>query len=258
MSREPASKSPPSQPERIQKVLAKAGLGSRREIESWISAGRITVNGKPAKLGDSLRLTDRVKVDKRTIKLKASISQSTRVLAYYKPVGQVCTRKDPQGRKTVFESLPRINKGRWLSIGRLDINTSGLILFTDDGELANRLMHPSGQVEREYAVRVLGEARKQQLKEMLNGVMLEDGKAKFTDIVNSGGKGANHWYHVVLMEGRNREVRRLWESQGLVVSRLIRVRFGPYILPRKKKVGEFWDLAKQEVKALMQEAGLTK
>lgn len=256
MRRGPASKSPTSPPERIQKVLAKAGLGSRREIESWISAGRITVNGKPAKLGDSLRLTDRVRVDKRAIKLNASISQSTRVLAYYKPVGEICTRKDPEGRKTVFASLPRINKGRWLSIGRLDINTSGLILFTDDGTLANRLMHPSGEVEREYAVRVLGKASKQQLNEMLRGVMLEDGEAKFTDIVDSGGKGANHWYHVVLIGGRNREVRRLWESQGLVVSRLIRVRFGSYILPRKKKVGKFWDLDKKEVEALMQEAGL--
>jgi len=156
----------------------------------------------------------------------------------------------------VFESLPRLKRGRWINVGRLDVNSIGLLLFTDNGELAHRLMHPSRRLEREYAVRVLGEATPEQLQRLREGVKLEDGVARFTDIVDSGGKGSNHWYHVVIMEGRNREVRRLWESQGLTVSRLMRVRYGPYILPRRKKPGEFWDLDEAQVKALMEEAGL--
>lgn len=241
--------------ERIQKVLANAGHGSRRQIEAWIKEDRITVNGKPATLGQTVDHTDRISIDSRPIRLHFTRGEKKpKVIAYYKPVGEVCTRKDEKGRETVFSKLPRIRNSRWINIGRLDINTTGLLLFTTDGDLANKLMHPSSQIEREYAVRVLGEATKQQLQAMKDGVELEDGLARFTDIVDSGGEGANHWYHVVIMEGRNREVRRLWESQGLVVSRLIRTRFGPYILPRRKRVGQNWRLEDNEIQALVKAA----
>lgn len=242
--------------ERIQKRLAQAGIGSRRQIEQWIRDGRIKVNGRIATLGDRIGPRDRVRLDGRELALDKSTSRKTRVLAYYKPVGEVCSRRDEKGRKTVFDSLPRLKQGRWINIGRLDLNSIGLLLFTNNGELAHRLMHPSREIEREYAVRVLGEATPEQLQRLRAGVRLDDGEARFTDIVDSGGKGSNHWYHVVIMEGRNREVRRLWESQGLTVSRLMRVRYGPYIMPRRKKPGEFWDLDEKEVRALMQEAGL--
>lgn len=238
--------------ERIQKVLARSGLGSRREIEAWIKAGRIQVNGKIATLGDRISTKDRVQVDKRKIDLRKQSSIKTKVLAYYKPEGEVCTRKDEKGRRTVFQSLPKAKNGRWINIGRLDITTTGLLLFTNDGELANHLMHPSNNIDREYAVRVLGTASDAQLDAMRTGVELEDGPARFTDIVDSGGQGHNHWYHVVLMEGRNREVRRLWESQGLQVTRLMRVRFGSYILPRNKRQGQFWDLTQEEIEQLKQ------
>lgn len=238
-------------PERIQKVLARAGVGSRREIEAWIKAGRIRVNGKVATLGDQMKDTDTVKLDGRLLKRHHSPqSQKTRILAYYKPEGEICTRNDPEGRRTVFERLPKIKGGRWVSIGRLDINSSGLLLFTNDGELANRLMHPSSMIDREYAVRVLGTATDQQIATLLKGVQLEDGEARFSDIVDSGGEGANHWYHVVLMEGKNREVRRLWESQGLAVNRLIRVRYGPYILDRKHRVGKVLELDQKDIDRL--------
>jgi 23S rRNA pseudouridine2605 synthase len=243
-------------PERIQKVLARAGVGSRRQIESWIKDGRIKVNGKPAELGDHISSKDKVKVDNRVIHLGDATTEKVKVLAYYKPTGEICARSDPKHKKTVFDSLPRIKNGRWINIGRLDLNTIGLLLFTNNGELANRLMHPSNQVEREYAVRVLGTATDAQIQAMSKGVKLDDGLARFTDIVDSGGEGVNHWYHVVIMEGRNREVRRLWESQGLQVSRLIRVRFGSYILPRSKRPGNFWDLEEKEIKALSKDAGL--
>lgn len=242
-------------PERIQKVLARAGLGSRREIDAWVQAGRISVNGKVAGPGDRIAPGDRVSLDGRRLTLSHKTPDKIRVLAYYKPVGEVCTRRDPEGRKTVFERLPKLKQGRWINIGRLDLNTQGLLLFTNNGELANRLMHPSHEIEREYAVRTLGEASQAQLQALRQGVVLDDGVARFTDIVDSGGRGSNHWYHVVIMEGRNREVRRLWESQGLAVSRLIRVRHGPYILPRRKKPGEFWDLEEKDVNALLREAG---
>ena len=242
--------------ERIQKHLARAGLGSRREIEQWIRDGRVKVNGRVATLGDRITGGERIRIDGREVALKQKTPPSTRVLAYYKPAGEVCSRRDEKGRRTVFESLPRLKRGRWINVGRLDVNSIGLLLFTDNGELAHRLMHPSRRLEREYAVRVLGEATPEQLQRLREGVKLEDGVARFTDIVDSGGKGSNHWYHVVIMEGRNREVRRLWESQGLTVSRLMRVRYGPYILPRRKKPGEFWDLDEAQVKALMEEAGL--
>jgi 23S rRNA pseudouridine2605 synthase len=236
--------------ERIQKVLANAGHGSRRQIESWIKEGKISVNGKVAVLGQTIDHKDRISIDSRPIRLHLQRESKTKVIAYYKPVGEVCTRKDEKGRETVFSNLPRLRNSRWINIGRLDINTTGLLLFTTDGELANNLMHPSSQIEREYAVRVLGTATKEQLQAMREGVELEDGLAKFTDIVDSGGEGANHWYHVVIMEGRNREVRRLWESQDLKVSRLIRTRFGPYILPRRKRPGQHWRLEDSEIESL--------
>lgn len=241
--------------ERIQKVLANAGYGSRRKIEELIKAGKITVNGKTAQLGQQIGQKDRIAINSKTIRLHLQRETKCKILAYYKPAGEVCTRKDEKGRATVFDKLPRLRNGRWINIGRLDLNTTGLLLFTNDGELANSLMHPSNEVEREYAVRVLGRATDEQLQKLKEGVELDDGMARFTDIVDSGGEGHNHWYHVVIMEGRNREVRRLWESQGLQVSRLIRTRFGPYILPRRRRPGQHWRLEDKDIQALQQAAG---
>ena len=232
--------------ERIQKFLAQAGIASRRQIESWIKDGRITVNGKSAKPGDRITPGDKVRLDGELLHVSAP-SDKTRILAYHKPAGELCTRSDEKGRPTVFAALPPIRNGRWVNIGRLDINTTGLLLFTNDGKLANRLMHPSGEIEREYAVRVFGEVRRETLKKMLEGVELEDGRAAFDSIHEAGGQGRNHWYHVVFREGRNREVKRLWESQGISVSRLIRVRFGPYHLPRTLRPGAYHELTRSEV-----------
>jgi 23S rRNA pseudouridine2605 synthase len=243
-------------PERLQKVLAQAGFGSRREIETWISAGRISINDKTATLGEKASIQDRIKLDGRDLKLKHSTPTQTKVLAYYKPEGEVTSNSDEKGRRTVFKSIPKAKQGKWINIGRLDINTSGLLLFTNNGELANKLMHPSTMIEREYAVRVLGTAKPEQLNRLREGVKLEDGLAKFTDIVDSGGAGSNHWYHVVIMEGKNREVRRLWESVGLKVSRLMRVRYGSYLLPQRKRPGQFWDLDKDEINTLIQDTSL--
>lgn len=236
--------------DRIQKVLANAGLGSRRKIEQQIRDGLITINGKPAQLGQQIELKDRVAINNKPIRLHLQKEKKCKVMGYYKPAGEVCTRKDEKDRPTVFKQLPRIRNGRWINIGRLDLNTTGLLLFTNDGELANKLMHPSNQVEREYAVRTLGQAKPQQLQALRDGVELDDGLARFSDIVDSGGEGVNHWYHVVIMEGRNREVRRLWESQGLTVSRLIRTRYGPYIMPRRKRPGQHWRLDEADIKSL--------
>ncbi len=236
--------------ERLQKVLARAGFGSRREIEEWIRAGRITVNGKPAELGVSVGARDRVCVDGRPVTLAAPAAQTARTLIYHKPAGELTTRRDEAGRPTVFDSLPRLRNGRWISVGRLDFNTSGLLLVTTDGELAHRLMHPSWEIEREYAVRILGQVDEQLLQRLQEGVMLEDGMAAFTGIRDAGGQGANHWYHVTVREGRNREVRRLWESQGMQVSRLIRIRFGPVGLPGGLRPGRFRDLDRAELEAL--------
>lgn len=238
--------------ERIQKVLANAGHGSRRELESLIRDGKITVNGKLAILGQQIDHKDRIVINSRQIRLQQQRESKPKVIAYYKPAGEVCTRKDEKGRDNVFKNLPGLRDSRWINIGRLDMNTTGLLLFTTDGGLANKLMHPSSQIEREYAVRIFGRADKAQLQALRDGVELEDGMARFTDIVDSGGEGANHWYHVVIMEGRNREVRRLWESQGFQVTRLIRTRFGPYILPRKKRVRQHWLLEENEIKALLE------
>ena len=236
--------------DRIQKVLANAGYGSRREIEKLINSGKIKVNGKLATIGQCIEEKDQVAINSRPIRLHQQRKKKPKVLAYYKQAGEVCTRRDEKGRETVFKNLPRLRNSRWISIGRLDLNTTGLLLFTTDGELANKLMHPSSEIEREYAVRVFGRVTNENINTLLDGVELEDGFAKFTDIVDSGGKGTNHWYHVVVMEGRNKEVRRLWESQGLQVTRLIRTRFGSYILPRKKRVGQFWRLDEKEIKSL--------
>jgi len=238
--------------ERLQKVLAAAGLGSRREIEGWISQGRVTVNGKPAKLGDRVQPSDRVSVDGKAVRgLEHAADTRRRVILYHKPEGELTTRKDPEGRPTVFEALPRLRGSRWVSVGRLDTNTSGLLIFTNDGALANKLMHPSAEVEREYAVRVLGKVSDDQLLALKRGVSLEDGLAKFDDIREAGGEGANHWYHVTLKEGRNREVRRLWDAVGLTVSRLIRVRYGSLSLPRNLPRGAWRDATEEETSALL-------
>lgn len=240
--------------EKLQKVLARTGMGSRREMERWIEEGRIEVNGKRASLGDRVDDRARILIDGKP--LERTPAEETRCILYHKPTGEVCSRKDPQGRRTVFERLPKLKSGRWISIGRLDFNTSGLLLFTTDGELANTLMHPSSNIEREYMVRVMGEVREDMLKAMLEGVMLEDGVARFADIQDGGGDGINHWYYVVLMEGRNREVRRLWESQGLTVSRLKRVRYGDVFIPSKVKQGQWTELSPKEIKGLYRLAAL--
>jgi len=243
--------------EKLQKVLARAGYGSRRELETWISAGRIKVNNQVAKLGDRVSASDRISVDGNPVRQTRLSERRSRVLIYHKPVGEICTRSDPEGRDTIFNHLPKLASGRWITIGRLDLNTSGLLLITTDGDLANRMMHPSHQVEREYAVRVLGEVTADMLKNLKNGVELEDGLAHFDVIASAGGDGANRWYHVILREGRNREVRRLWESQGVQVSRLMRVRFGSVSLPRGQKPGRWEELPEQAVDVLRGMVGLS-
>jgi len=234
--------------ERIQKVLAKAGLGSRREMEKVIEDKRVSVNGEIAKLGDKVQRTDELKVDGKTVKIDTKAVR--RVLIYNKPEGEICTRKDPEGRQTVFDRLPKLTGERWVAVGRLDINTSGLLLFTNDGELANRLMHPSRQIEREYAVRILGEVKQEHIDAMCAGVQLDDGIAKFSDVQYFDGKGSNQWYHVVIVEGRNREVRRLWESQGFQVSRLKRVRYGSVFMDSSMRAGTWNELAKKDIDQL--------
>ncbi|BFM49267.1 23S rRNA pseudouridine(2605) synthase RluB [Marinomonas sp. THO17] len=235
--------------EKLQKVLARAGQGSRREMENRIREGRVMVNGEVATLGDRVSVSDNITLDGYPI-TTTEAGENRRVIIYNKPEGEVCTRKDPEGRTTVFEKLPKLRGERWIAVGRLDINTSGLLLFTTDGELANRLMHPSTEIDREYLVRVMGEVTDEHLENLKKGIQLEDGPAKFTDIVDGGGEGINRWFYVCLMEGRNREVRRLWESQGLKVNRLKRVRFGPVFLPSKAKVGRWVEMEEQEVNAL--------
>lgn len=234
--------------ERIQKVLAAAGLGSRRQIESWIKEGRIKVAGRVATLGEKLEGGERVTLNDKPVHL--SQRKVYRHIVYNKPVGQICTRDDPEGRPTVFESLPRLSGSRWIAVGRLDLNTTGLLLFTTDGELANALMHPSAEVERRYAVRVFGEPAKEVLEQLKQGVILEDGPARFDTVEFAGGEGQNCWYKVSIREGRNREVRRLWEAVGLVVSRLIRIGYGPIDLDRRLRQGRCRDLDVAEVTAL--------
>ncbi len=242
--------------EKLQKVLARAGKGSRREVEKFIEAGRVSVDGKVARLGDRVELNQQIRLDGHTVKLEDEKSRICRVLVYHKPEGELCTRKDPQGRRTVFDRLPPLENDRWIAIGRLDINTSGLLLFTNDGELANRLMHPSYEVEREYAVRVFGDVTTQTLKTLTDGVELDDGLAKFLKIVPHGGEGINKWFNVTLMEGRNREVRRLWQSQDVEVSRLIRVRYGDLHLNKRLPQGGWEELPLKELNYLRKTVGL--
>ncbi len=236
--------------ERLQKVLARAGYGSRRKIEELIREGRITVNGTVARLGDRVSPEDTVRVAGERVWIPGP-ARRPRVIAYHKPEGEICTRSDPGGRPTIFDSLPATKGGRWVSVGRLDINTSGLLLLTDDGELANRLMHPSTGIEREYAVRVLGEVKPVAIRRLLAGVRLPDGRAAFERIEDMGGRGVNHWYRVWIREGRHRAVRRLWESQRVKVSRLIRVRYGPIALPRDLRQGRWRELRAVDLDRLL-------
>ena len=240
--------------QKLQKVLANLGLGSRREMERWIEEGRVTVDGSVATLGDRIRAGQSLRLDGKPLEVEAS--EQTRVLLYHKPVREVCSRDDPQGRKTVFERLPKLKSGRWISVGRLDFNTSGVLLFTTDGGLANALMHPSNAIEREYLVRVMGRVDEPMLERLKDGIELDDGPARFSDIQEGGGDGINRFFYVVLMEGRNREVRRLWESQGTTVSRLKRVRYGEVFLPSKLKKGQWLELPQRDVDVIYQMAGL--
>ncbi len=242
--------------EKLQKVLARAGIGSRREMEQWIAAGRIKVDGKLATLGDRVGPHQRIEVDGRPLKVEALKEPERRVLIYYKPVGEITSRNDPQQRPVVFDRLPPLESGRWISVGRLDVNTSGLLLFTTDGELANRLMHPSYGIDREYAVRVFGEVTPEMMQALTTGVQLEDGLARFERIEPISEGSANEWFRVVLREGRKREVRRLWESQGLKVSRLIRIRFGPIELPRDMSRGDTRELSPGAVRLLYERVNL--
>jgi len=242
--------------EKLQKVLARSGFGSRREMERWIEEKRVNVNGVMATLGDRVTPLDKVSLNGKLVELVFAGQESRRVLLYNKPLGEVCTRHDPEGRPTVFDALPPLKQGRWIAIGRLDINTTGLLIFTTDGELANKMMHPSARIDREYAVRVLGEVDEEMLERLKKGVLLDDGMANFTDVQFFDGEGANKWYHCVVMEGRNREVRRLWESQGLKVSRLKRVRFGPVFMPSDIKVGTWKEMDRKECNVLALEMGL--
>lgn len=237
--------------EKIQKVLANAGLASRRQIENWLREGRISVDGQIAKLGDRITDSAKVRVDGREVKLVKSASQKTRVLLYHKPEGEICTRSDPEGRPTIFDHLPLLRNGRWISVGRLDFNTSGVLLLTNDGELAHALMHPSKQIEREYAVRIQGDVTPAMLKTLKNGIDIDGQLACFEQIIDAGGEGTNHWYHVMLKEGRNRIVRKLFESQDVMVSRLIRIRFGHITLPRHLKRGMWEELEKTAVHDLL-------
>ena len=241
--------------EKLQKVLARSGIGSRREMERWIEQGRVKVNDNVATIGERVSEKDAIKVDNKFINQKRTQVQQ-RVIVYHKPVGEVCTRDDPEGRKTIFSNLPKLSSGRWISVGRLDLNTSGLLLLTTDGELANKLMHPSSEIEREYAVRVLGDVSPEIIQQLKKNVPLEDGDAHFSDVKESGGEGANHWFNVTLKEGRNREVRRLWEYFGFAVSRLMRVRYGNIKLERRVRPSKSEDLTEKEMEQLYNSVGL--
>ncbi|AWS51737.1 23S rRNA pseudouridine(2605) synthase RluB [Providencia rettgeri] len=242
----------PQKTEKLQKILARSGHGSRREIETFLQAGRISVDGKIATLGDRVEVTPatKIRLDGRLLAIKEPEKEICRVMAYYKPEGELCTRHDPEGRPTVFNRLPRLTGARWIAVGRLDVNTSGLLLFTTDGELANRLMHPSREVEREYAVRVFGETNEAKIRQLTQGVQLEDGPASFKTVSYRGGEGMNQWFNVTLTEGRNREVRRLWESVGVQVSRLIRVRYGDIDLPKGLPRGGWTELGLEQTNYL--------
>lgn len=255
----PKTSPAPVQPsgEKIQKLLAQAGLGSRRQIEGWIADRRVSVNGKIATTGDRVTMADRLLVDGRPVALATAVDRP-QVLIYNKPEGEICTSNDPEGRATVFARLPPLPRGRWVVIGRLDINSSGLLLFTTDGELANKLMHPSTEIEREYQVRVHGTVDDDMLARLRDGVQLDDGIGRFKRIDVGAGRGRNQWFAVTLAEGRNREVRRLWESQGVEVSRLKRTRYGIVALPSYVRRGEWLELAPEDVTKLYKSVGVQR
>lgn len=240
--------------EKLQKVLARAGIGSRREMERLIETGQVKVNDHIAKLGDRVTNKDKVFVNGQRVVLRSELTRR-RVILYNKPEGEICSRSDPEGRPTVYDRLPSLHGERWISVGRLDFNTSGLLLFTNDGELANKLMHPSSVIDREYLVRIQGEVTEEMKEQLLDGVLLDDGVARFTDIVDGAGEGKNRWFYCVVMEGRNREVRRLWESQGVKVSRLKRVRYANIFIPSHVRVGQWIDLTEREIQDLCMTAG---
>ena len=241
--------------ERLHKVMASAGLGSRRALEKQIAGGQVQVNGGPAELGQNVQEGDKINFEGQRW-LVVSKPVRHRTLIYNKPEGEVTSRSDPQGRPTIFDKLPRVRNGRWVAIGRLDINTTGLLLLTTDGEFAHKMMHPSSNVDREYACRIRGEASLEQIQALKNGVELDDGPASFSDIKAAGGSGENHWYHVTIMEGRNREVRRLWASQGLTVGRLKRVRYGAAFLPKRLRMGQWSEVSPRDHEVLREDIGL--
>ncbi|HEY5994735.1 MAG TPA: pseudouridine synthase [Gallionellaceae bacterium] len=251
---EPQDKQPG---ERLQKVLAQAGLGSRREMEEWIAAGRVTVNGEVAELGMRVSEGDVIRADRRIVHVREQGESLPRILLYHKQEGEIVSRDDPEGRSSVFDNLPKVRGHKWIAIGRLDFNTSGLLIFTTSGDLANRLMHPRFEVEREYAVRVQGEMTPEQMKQMVGkGIELDDGPVKFEKLTDEGGEGFNHWYRIVVKEGRNRVVRRTFEALGLPVSRLMRVRFGIINLPPRLKRGMMAELGEGEIRQVLDWAGL--
>ena len=241
---------PPSATFTLQKLLAQKGLGSRREMEELIATGAVSVNDRTATLGDRAGPGDVIRIGRRVIRVHAE-ADLPKVLLYHKPEGEIVSRHDPEGRPSVFDKLPHLRSSKWTAIGRLDFNTSGLLIFTNDGTLANRLMHPRFEMEREYAVRILGELTEEQMQQLTTGVTLDDGEAAFTYLADQGGEGSNHWYRVILKEGKNREVRRMFEAIGLTVSRLMRVRFGPVNLPPRIKRGQWLELDEKETRRLL-------
>jgi 23S rRNA pseudouridine2605 synthase len=241
-----------TEPQRLHKLMAQCGFGSRRAMEEMIIAGRVTVNREPAEIGQKVGPGDQVRVNGKLIQLRWA-TREPRVLLYHKPSGEIVSRDDPEGRPTVFDNLPRIGGARWIAVGRLDFNTEGLLIFTTSGELANQLMHPRYEIEREYAVRLHGELGQETADRLLQGIMLEDGEARLLSLVDAGGEGTNHWYKTTLSEGRNREIRRIFEAVGLEVTRLLRTRYGPVVLPPQLKRGQIQELKPDEVRLLMRE-----
>ncbi|MBI3523582.1 MAG: pseudouridine synthase [Betaproteobacteria bacterium] len=238
---------------KLHKVLADAGYGSRRELEEWIQAGRVSVNGEPAHIGQRIGAGDKIRVNGKLVHLRLAAERRQRVLLYHKPEGEIVSRDDPQGRPSVFDKLPKMRGGRWIAVGRLDFNSCGLLLFTNDGVLAERMMHPRSDIEREYAVRVVGELSITARQQLTAGIELEDGPARFGRLLDGGGEGANRWYRVTISEGRNREVRRMFEAVGVTVSRLMRVRYGPVQMPPRLKRGMVLELEAADVAALLKQ-----